>query len=95
MSAFNRKALVALRKERGFTQVALAYATGISEWELQAWERGKHAPRGENLQRLATALGCQPEDLCYEQPTGAHSSGGVPTGRKKRPSAKPKRASAS
>ncbi len=95
MSTFNRKALVTLRKERGFTQVALAHTSATTEWNVQAWERGKVAPRGENLQKLATALGCQPEDLCHaEQPTGAQSSGDVSSNRKRKSPAKAKKARA-
>lgn len=92
MSTFSRKSLVALRVERRLTQVALAGAAGVGEWTVQAWERGRHAPRPENLLQLAHVLGCQPDDLCEQTPSA--QAGGVVTYRKGNRPAGPKETNA-
>ncbi|GAB2469097.1 hypothetical protein GCM10011375_29310 [Hymenobacter qilianensis] len=53
---FSPSSIVALRKERGFSQEVLAERSGVSLRTIQRVERGETVPRGYTLQALATAL---------------------------------------
>lgn len=55
--------LVALRKERGMSQRALATAGGVSQALIAEVERGKHPPSSRSVERIAAALGCSISDL--------------------------------
>lgn len=53
---FSSHQIVALRKEKGFSQEVLAERAGLSLRTIQRVERGETVPRGHTLQALATAL---------------------------------------
>ena len=54
----------ALREAAGFTQQALADAAGISRSTLVRIELGLGIRPGyQNIQRIASALHCRPEDI--------------------------------
>lgn len=53
---FSASQLVAIRKEKGFSQGVLAERSGISLRTIQRVERGETVPRGHTLLALATAL---------------------------------------
>jgi WD40 repeat protein len=57
-NAFGRTC-VALRRKMGLTQRALGGLLGISEQTIQHWERGRHSPTREHLERLLV--------LCLQQ----------------------------
>jgi len=55
-----------LRRSSGLTQAALAAASGINIRQIQKLEAGEILPQNITLStavRLASALGCRPEDL--------------------------------
>lgn len=54
----------ALRKERDLTQLQLAEYVGVSQTAVAAWETGKReVPKGDNLLKLAEALGFDAGEL--------------------------------
>lgn len=53
---FSCSQLVAIRKEKGFSQEVVAERSGISLRTIQRVERGETVPRGHTLLALATAL---------------------------------------
>jgi transcriptional regulator with XRE-family HTH domain len=63
-----------LRLERGLTQAALAGLSGIAQPNLAAMEQGRRQPTLPTLGRLATALGCGPEELLREHGSGLDRS---------------------
>ena len=63
---FSGHRLRALRREAGISRTALAVMVGRCEHTLYLWERGRVAPRGDALVRLAAALGCTVDDLLVE-----------------------------
>lgn len=61
--------LQTIRQAAGKSQSQLAAEIGISLSTLQAWEQGKrdiNKASGENLRKLANALGCGIEDIMEE-----------------------------
>lgn len=48
------------RKELKLTQKMLSAKVGVSHVAISQWEKDETVPRGENLLRLAEALGCAP-----------------------------------
>lgn len=54
-----------VRKERGYTQVSLAEALGVSKGSVAMWETGKRNPEFETLEELLTLL-----DVSYDYLTG-------------------------
>jgi transcriptional regulator with XRE-family HTH domain len=53
-----------LRKARDLTQMQLAEYVGVSQTAVGAWESGKReVPKGDNLLRLAEALGFDANEL--------------------------------
>ena len=48
--------LVAIRTQRGYTQVALAHLAQVADTQLSLFERGKRLPSARTLVRLANAL---------------------------------------
>lgn len=46
---------------RRYTQGDLAAAVGVHKGTVAAWETDRQVPEGENLERLAAALGVTPE----------------------------------
>jgi transcriptional regulator with XRE-family HTH domain len=55
--------LRAKRKESGYTQEELAKLTNLSQGVITAYERGVKTPHINNLNVLARALRCKPEEL--------------------------------
>lgn len=58
------------RKARGMSQEQLALEAGMKRAYLSDLERGTRNPSVRALERLATALGVQPEDLVRRSQTG-------------------------
>lgn len=55
---------IALARHRlGINQEELARRLGMRRTDLSDWERGKHAPRQENMARLARQLQVEPWEL--------------------------------
>ena len=54
-----------VRKDRGYTQVSLAEALGVSKGSVAMWETGKRNPEFETLDALLTLL-----DVQYDYLTG-------------------------
>jgi transcriptional regulator with XRE-family HTH domain len=53
-----------LRKEAGLTQRQVAYFVGVSTAAVSCWETGtREVPTGNNLVRLAEALGLDPAEV--------------------------------
>ena len=53
-----------LRKERDLTQLQLAEYVGVTQTAVAAWESGKReVPKGDNLLKLAEALGFEAGEL--------------------------------
>jgi len=61
--AFDPKAFVSLRKQRGFTQRSLAAGAGVSQALIAELERGKHPPSKASSEKLARALTCDESDF--------------------------------
>lgn len=60
----DRFRLIALREARGLTQGQLAVKSGVAQAHLSRLETGKRTNvKVSTLQKLASALGVQPEDL--------------------------------
>lgn len=63
------------RKESGLTQHQLAAFVGVSGSAVGNWENRPHEmPKGDNLLKLAEALGVDPEDLLGQSWKGAKES---------------------
>ena len=58
-----RERLVELRKEKGYTQQALADLLGISVWTLNSYEAKGVLPRFDMIIMLSKALGCSTDYL--------------------------------
>jgi transcriptional regulator with XRE-family HTH domain len=59
----------ARREQLGMTQRELAVRSRLPLTAIHHYERGVTTPTAEELARLATALGVEPEDLVEETPT--------------------------
>lgn len=57
----------ARRKELGLTQKRVASDVGVSSVAVTQWEGDENAPRGDNLMKLASALGCSPDFILGNQ----------------------------
>ena len=57
--------LARIRKERGFTQQALAEATGVHVTQIQRYEWGNSQPTLDVLRKLAIALGVDSDTLVF------------------------------
>ena len=56
-----------LRKRLGLSMHALAYKAGVSSAHIVLWERyGLPPKRRETLEKIARALGVEPDDLLRE-----------------------------
>ncbi len=60
--AWNGDALKLRRMARGLSATAFARSVGASQSTVLRWEKGDH-PSEVQLQRVAEALGCEPESL--------------------------------
>ena len=54
------------RRQRGFTALTLAMATGTNETRVYALERGRSAPSREEAESIGRALGVKPDTLFPE-----------------------------
>lgn len=59
--------VICLRKEKGYTQVQLAEATGINRAMIGKLEKGNYIPSIEQLQSLGTILGFEVVDLFVDE----------------------------
>jgi transcriptional regulator with XRE-family HTH domain len=59
--------LVALRKQRGFTQRALAEKVGVRALQIGRYENGIAQPTLEVIRNLAKALGVRADDLIFDK----------------------------
>jgi transcriptional regulator with XRE-family HTH domain len=55
-----------LRGARGWTQDELAYAAGVKQSQVSAWEGGRRTPDLENVRKLAGAFGMADDELARE-----------------------------
>lgn len=62
---FSRR-IVALRKQRGFTQQTLSDAIGIHVQQIKRYEAGTSLPTADALRRLAVALHVTSDFLLFE-----------------------------
>lgn len=60
---FKPERLIETRKRRGYTQVYLAKAVGVSERTIRDWEHSTGEPTGEHLLILAHYLDINPDYL--------------------------------
>jgi len=60
------KTIRALREERGWTQLELANAIGVTPATVYNWERGKYEPKASQLRALARAFGVSMDDVDFE-----------------------------
>lgn len=51
------------RRAKDLTQTALGDLIGVDQSRVAEWEREQHTPSGDNLRRLAAALGATPDQL--------------------------------
>jgi transcriptional regulator with XRE-family HTH domain len=59
--------LIALRKEKGLTQQALAEACGIHVQQIKRYEAGSSQPTAEALKKLALTLHVSVDSLLFEE----------------------------
>lgn len=59
--------LVVLRKERGFTQQALAELVEMHIWQIRRYESGQSQPTLDAIRKLARALSVSVEMLLFAQ----------------------------
>jgi transcriptional regulator with XRE-family HTH domain len=60
-----RERLIALRKERGLTQQALADLAGLNVVQIGRWEKGSSQPSIEALMKLTRSLRTTTDDLLF------------------------------
>jgi transcriptional regulator with XRE-family HTH domain len=65
---FNGRKLAGLRKDRGWSQYGLSFATKVPQPAIWQYESGQRNPSRATLLRLAAALGVSPADLCDTDP---------------------------
>ena len=66
--------LVALRRERGWSQEELAVRLGVSRQAVSKWERAEASPDTDNLIALARLYGVSLDQLLLEAPTEGESA---------------------
>ena len=57
-----------LRQERGWTQLELANAIGVTPVTVFNWERGRHEPKASQLRALARAFGVSMDEVDFGGP---------------------------
>ena len=62
------KAIRELRQERGWTQLDLANAIGVTPVTVFNWERGKYEPKASQLRALGRAFGVSMDAIDFEGP---------------------------
>ena len=63
-----------IRKEKGMTLQQIANIMGCSPQLISQYETGKRIPKNEQIQKIATALGCFSSDILYGFETEIHIS---------------------
>ncbi len=63
---FNGNTLRNLRKSRRLTQRELGELIGVHHTQVSKWEVAEYAPDGDNIQRLAIALGVPSSEFFIE-----------------------------
>ena len=58
-----------LRQARGWTQLELANALGVTPATVFNWERGRYEPKASQLRALARAFGVSMDEIDFEGPT--------------------------
>ncbi|MXO72995.1 helix-turn-helix domain-containing protein [Alteraurantiacibacter buctensis] len=76
--AFNAALLRKKLKEEGRTRAFLAELTGKNERTVSRWLNGGNSPKTKDLEKIATALNCRPQDF---DPRYADEGPGVPVTR--------------
>ena len=57
-----------LRQDRGWTQLELANALGVTPVTVFNWERGHHEPKATQLRARAGAFGVSMDEIDFEGP---------------------------
>lgn len=76
---FSPTKLRALRQERGYSRMQLAFAVRRNIDQIGAWERGRDVPNYESLARLLRVLDCRIEDL-FEDSVASRPGDGAGAG---------------
>lgn len=63
-----------VRKDRGYTQVSLAEALGVSKGSVAMWETGKRNPEFETLDALLTLLDVRYDYLTRKSNEEGHNN---------------------
>ena len=72
-----RNDLVGMRLRRRMTQDKLAKAAGVAKQTITRMETGSHTPQFDTIEKVAAALGADPDDLIvYHTPDRPESEGG-------------------
>lgn len=79
--AFSPTKLRALRQDRGYSRMQLAFAIRRNVDQIGSWERGRDVPNNTSLTRLLHALNCRVEDLFEDSVAVASSGDGEDAGR--------------
>lgn len=58
-----------LRRQKKLSQQQLGKAIGVTREAVCQWEKGKTAPQGKRLEKLADVLGTTPGDLLFGEAT--------------------------
>jgi transcriptional regulator with XRE-family HTH domain len=69
------KTIRGLREERGWTQLELANAIGVTPATVYNWERGKYEPKASQLRALARAFAVSMDDIDFEGERRGETSG--------------------
>lgn len=67
------KRIQELRKSKSLTQEYMAEVIGIETASLSNIERGKYYPTAENLNKIITVLGVEPDELFQFKALAPHS----------------------
>ncbi len=62
------KTIRELRQERGWTQLDVAYAIGVTPVTVFNWERGRYEPKASQLRAIARHFGVSMDDIDFESP---------------------------
>lgn len=74
-----RERIKARRKEVGLSQEDLAKRIGLTKGSISQWEQGGTQPKGENLYKLASALGVTAEWLIHGDKGAASNVARLPS----------------
>ncbi len=60
------KTIRALREERGWTQLELAFKLNVTPATVYNWERGRYEPKASQLRALARVFGVSMDEIDFE-----------------------------